>query len=140
PDLLLRAAVKAASHAGVEVRSHVAVKKISARDGNIEVSAEAESLVARMAVNCQGAWAGAPVLPRKGQMCYLQPHQPELPGVGSLRPELLNLVVRAPEAYLVPRSSGKILVRSEEHTSELQSPCNIVCRLLLVKKKINILI
>src|SRR5205807_3920159 len=27
--------------------------------------------------------------------------------------------------------------RSEEHTSELQSPCNIVCRLLLEKKKIN---
>src|SRR2546426_3292137 len=26
-------------------------------------------------------------------------------------------------------------VRSEEHTSELQSPCNIVCRLLLEKKK-----
>src|SRR5256885_8648634 len=26
--------------------------------------------------------------------------------------------------------------RSEEHTSELQSPCNIVCRLLLEKKKI----
>src|SRR2546426_7506152 len=28
-------------------------------------------------------------------------------------------------------------VRSEEHTSELQSPCNIVCRLLLEKKKQN---
>src|SRR2546426_4719842 len=28
-----------------------------------------------------------------------------------------------------------ILVRSEEHTSELQSPCNLVCRLLLEKKK-----
>src|SRR5256885_11713625 len=28
--------------------------------------------------------------------------------------------------------------RSEEHTSELQSPCNIVCRLLLVKKKNNV--
>src|SRR3989454_5670240 len=27
--------------------------------------------------------------------------------------------------------------RSEEHTSELQSPCNLVCRLLLVKKKIT---
>src|ERR1039457_1691268 len=27
-------------------------------------------------------------------------------------------------------------VRSEEHTSELQSPCNLVCRLLLEKKKI----
>src|SRR5256885_11813203 len=28
-----------------------------------------------------------------------------------------------------------IPVRSEEHTSELQSPCNLVCRLLLEKKK-----
>src|SRR2546426_6699077 len=26
-------------------------------------------------------------------------------------------------------------IRSEEHTSELQSPCNLVCRLLLEKKK-----
>src|SRR5256885_6721716 len=34
--------------------------------------------------------------------------------------------------------SGAILLylgRSEEHTSELQSPCNLVCRLLLEKKK-----
>src|SRR5256885_11411332 len=28
-----------------------------------------------------------------------------------------------------------ISLRSEEHTSELQSPCNLVCRLLLEKKK-----
>src|SRR5256885_14042166 len=28
-----------------------------------------------------------------------------------------------------------IVDRSEEHTSELQSPCNLVCRLLLEKKK-----
>src|SRR5256885_11982054 len=28
-------------------------------------------------------------------------------------------------------------IRSEEHTSELQSPCNLVCRLLLEKKKNN---
>src|SRR5256885_8862146 len=27
------------------------------------------------------------------------------------------------------------VMRSEEHTSELQSPCNLVCRLLLEKKK-----
>src|SRR5256885_13013292 len=27
--------------------------------------------------------------------------------------------------------------RSEEHTSELQSPCNLVCRLLLEKKKMK---
>src|SRR5256885_5942406 len=28
---------------------------------------------------------------------------------------------------------GSLLMRSEEHTSELQSPCNLVCRLLLEK-------
>src|SRR5256885_6005455 len=35
------------------------------------------------------------------------------------------------------RSKGKVAAvtgRSEEHTSELQSPCNLVCRLLLEKK------
>src|SRR5256885_8925178 len=30
---------------------------------------------------------------------------------------------------------GRRVGRSEEHTSELQSPCNLVCRLLLEKKK-----
>src|SRR2546426_3240544 len=30
---------------------------------------------------------------------------------------------------------GIAISRSEEHTSELQSPCNLVCRLLLEKKK-----
>src|SRR2546426_8426080 len=39
-----------------------------------------------------------------------------------------------------PRPYGATLgisirFRSEEHTSELQSPCNLVCRLLLEKKK-----
>src|SRR5256885_7761203 len=29
---------------------------------------------------------------------------------------------------------GRICLRSEEHTSELQSPCKLVCRLLLEKK------
>src|SRR5256885_3079333 len=33
-----------------------------------------------------------------------------------------------------PKMSDKV-ARSEEHTSELQSPCNLVCRLLLEKKK-----
>src|SRR2546426_7125075 len=34
-------------------------------------------------------------------------------------------------------SSLLAILRSEEHTSELQSPCNLVCRLLLEKKKIT---
>src|SRR5258708_29630107 len=33
--------------------------------------------------------------------------------------------------------ASQILVRSEEHTSELQSPDHLVCRLLLEKKKIE---
>src|SRR5256885_5235423 len=34
------------------------------------------------------------------------------------------------------RLRGRLVaLRSEEHTSELQSPCNLVCRLLLEKKK-----
>src|SRR5256885_10373159 len=41
-------------------------------------------------------------------------------------------------SYAVPSSSCTGIpsgIRSEEHTSELQSPCNLVCRLLLEKKK-----
>src|SRR2546426_2349508 len=34
-----------------------------------------------------------------------------------------------------PFQSDSFRCRSEEHTSELQSPCNLVCRLLLEKKK-----
>src|SRR2546426_2752568 len=36
-----------------------------------------------------------------------------------------------------PRRRARLMcgLRSEEHTSELQSPCNLVCRLLLEKKK-----
>src|SRR5256885_8206860 len=34
-----------------------------------------------------------------------------------------------------PGDSAAYEARSEEHTSELQSPCNLVCRLLLEKKK-----
>src|SRR5256885_7283265 len=40
--------------------------------------------------------------------------------------------------FLLGQQTGKndlVAQRSEEHTSELQSPCNLVCRLLLEKKK-----
>src|ERR1022692_3800400 len=36
-------------------------------------------------------------------------------------------------------SGSSASTRSEEHTSELQSPCNLVCRLLLEKKKVEYL-
>src|SRR5256885_7327991 len=40
-----------------------------------------------------------------------------------------------PVAQLMQRCENEARGRSEEHTSELQSPCNLVCRLLLEKKK-----
>src|SRR2546426_5042899 len=39
------------------------------------------------------------------------------------------------EEIVVTGREDQQLERSEEHTSELQSPCNLVCRLLLEKKK-----
>src|SRR5256885_13210540 len=41
-------------------------------------------------------------------------------------------LTQGPGAPPAPRRTPR---RSEEHTSELQSPCNLVCRLLLEKKK-----
>src|SRR2546430_8959480 len=43
--------------------------------------------------------------------------------------------MRVSAGFLVTGLSGKIRIRSEEHTSELQSQSNLVCRLLLEKKK-----
>src|SRR3989454_11824016 len=50
---------------------------------------------------------------------------------------LLVAQVTARPLRAVPFESFGVAVnwRSEEHTSELQSPCNLVCRLLLEKKK-----
>src|SRR2546426_5468626 len=44
-------------------------------------------------------------------------------------------VTEVPLLYEAGGESRFDKVRSEEHTSELQSPCNLVCRLLLEKKK-----
>src|SRR5256885_7870104 len=60
---------------------------------------------------------------------YLFASQPEAPVPAPAGRHVLALVPFLAELPLVPRS--------EEHTSELQSPCNLVCRLLLEKKKNN---
>src|SRR5688500_19357385 len=49
------------------------------------------------------------------------------------RPPMTNIRGK-PSPSRMPASTP-IRIRSEEHTSELQSPCNLVCRLLLEKKK-----
>src|SRR5256885_2810094 len=40
-----------------------------------------------------------------------------------------------PDGLQLAKTLRQPELRSEEHTSELQSPCNLVCRLLLEKKK-----
>src|SRR5256885_8053750 len=45
------------------------------------------------------------------------------------------ICVTATTISLEPGQCQTVSCRSEEHTSELQSPCNLVCRLLLEKKK-----
>src|SRR2546426_12717713 len=47
-------------------------------------------------------------------------------------PRMLAELARKPQSGFLANSAN---MRSEEHTSELQSPCNLVCRLLLEKKK-----
>src|SRR2546426_8652024 len=52
-------------------------------------------------------------------------------------PAPVALPAAAPGRPAVADGGGAAVtrMRSEEHTSELQSPCNLVCRLLLEKKK-----
>ena len=99
PHLLTRAALAAARALGVEVRGHAAVIEIRARDNGVTVVTQADTLSAASVVDCRGAWSGASVRPRKGQMLYVLPEA-----------TLLQHVLRAPDVYIVPRSSGKILI------------------------------
>src|SRR2546426_679082 len=61
-------------------------------------------------------------------ICNLQPG--DLVGSGTISGPAPDSV-----GSLLESGAGPEMVRSEEHTSELQSPCNLVCRLLLEKKK-----
>jgi glycine oxidase len=99
PRLLMQAALAAAKNLGVDIRGHASVNEMRSRDGQVEVSSAAGQFTARSFVNCKGAWSGAPVKPRKGQMLYVQPAT-----------NLLQHVLRTPEVYVVPRSTGKILI------------------------------
>src|SRR5437762_3417222 len=56
-----------------------------------------------------------------------------------IRPKLIRLAERSGAIFVAflasSRASARFPKRSEEHTSELQSPMYLVCRLLLEKKK-----
>src|SRR5256885_10806398 len=81
--------------------------------------------------------APLPIPPSSGP----SPHPP--PSRATRRGRCCPLACKAAMCWLTAPSSGRAPAamracgsngRSEEHTSELQSPCNLVCRLLLEKK------
>src|SRR5437016_7644875 len=75
---------------------------------------------------------------RRGRAVHRQHHQPrpvggDVPAV----PAELRVPCRGLQTRADAREQRHVFVRSEEHTSELQSLTNLVCRLLLEKKKKN---
>src|SRR2546422_7800891 len=66
--------------------------------------------------------------PGQHRLLLISYHFPPDPAVGALRWQKLA-------RYAAERGWGLDVMRSEEHTSELQSRLHLVCRLLLEKKK-----
>src|SRR5256885_12860754 len=62
----------------------------------------------------------------------LRPKENKKSTIGMHNKMVVRTVVRTVTAKSIP--ARNLRRRSEEHTSELQSPCNLVCRLLLEKK------
>ncbi|HVI10278.1 MAG TPA: glycine oxidase ThiO, partial [Candidatus Binatia bacterium] len=107
PRQLTAAALHAGRRLGVDFSSGDPVTAINFSDDHVSgVTTTKTSFFSEIAINCAGAWAGQiaprnfPTRPVKGQMLYLV----------APRRDLLKHVIRAPEAYIIPRSDGRILV------------------------------
>src|SRR5256885_15682957 len=85
-------------------------------------------------INREGARVRIPVKGREG---LIEGDSRKLPGKLSAS---LPAEVKPADYDLAALAMQEPQYRSEEHTSELQSPCNLVCRLLLEKKKTNLII
>jgi glycine oxidase len=100
PRDLCRALPTAAAGAGVDLREGVEVLSVTSHAEGVEVSTSKGTWSANAFVNCQGAWSGLGVEPRKGQIFKV-----------SLQPPLdLPCVIRTPEIYLVPRGNGEVVI------------------------------
>src|SRR2546426_8690493 len=78
------------------------------------------------------------LLPPAGQTSPVTPprHSTAEGTLARLKPTLVRIgAATSRPGRPNPRGDARCRWRSEEHTSELQSPCNLVCRLLLEKKK-----
>src|SRR5256885_12965271 len=110
------------------------------------LAARARPAVALPAAVLCAAPALAQEWPKARPIRIVVPNPPAGPSDISLRPVAAAMQAALGQAVVVdnkPGANGNIGAaevarsapdRSEEHTSELQSPCNLVCRLLLEKK------
>src|SRR5256885_7587040 len=72
---------------------------------------------------------------RSGLLCLLTPFVGTACRHGGIWPPTRKRLSELRQHFWCGSAPGRMMmVRSEEHTSELQSPCNLVCRLLLEKK------
>src|SRR5688572_31824262 len=79
--------------------------------------------------NFRGSRLSNPRSPRKANQSL------PVPCRFDVAPRANRRVARRSRVWLLDRDRVRIAGRSEEHTSELQSQSNLVCRLLLEKKK-----
>src|SRR5690348_18020966 len=79
-----------------------------------------------------------PGLPAKGRLAHRGPAQAAGRGAAAAHADLPVAGRRAERAHPAHPRQGDAADRSEEHTSELQSPVHLVCRLLLEKKNITV--
>src|SRR5256885_8263549 len=84
--------------------------------------------------NCRGKrWATTSCSLCRETETFPGPDFPEHPVAARLQPAATT--INKKRRFITTAQASES--RSEEHTSELQSPCNLVCRLLLEKKKKN---
>ena len=96
PRQLAPALLQAVRNAGIELREHTPLKRISASPTSVQIETETGPIAASALVDCMGAWSPAPVVPRKGQMLSVT-----LP-----RGLDLTTVIRTEHLYIVPRTEG----------------------------------
>src|SRR5688500_8064806 len=77
---------------------------------------------------------GPPGGPGTSELCVDKQAVEKLPGLWTELHPATSPPARQFHGAGYDEANDRLIIRSEEHTSELQSPCNLVCRLLLEKK------
>ncbi|HEY0264568.1 MAG TPA: FAD-dependent oxidoreductase [Granulicella sp.] len=96
PRELAAALLAAVRNTSVRLLEHTELHEIATHANGLRLTTSAGPIETSLLVHARGAWSGAPVAPRKGQMMLLA-LPPSLP---------LHEVIRTPESYIIPRTVG----------------------------------